>query len=236
MRLFDGLVDLLYPPACAGCGALCPPDPAAFCDLCELAVEPLPSPGCRRCAEPGSFRADTCPRCTALPPPFGETHAPFIHTGALSRAIHRLKYEDHPELARPLGRLLARRSLGFLARRHEALLCPVPLHASRFRARRYDQSWLLCAELAQLTGRPILSRALERCRATGRQVGQDEAAREANVQGAFAATPGRVQGRHVVLVDDVFTTGATVRAAAAAMLAAGASKVDVLTLARAWSG
>lgn len=236
MRLLDGLVDLLYPPACAGCGALCPPDPAAFCELCELAVDPLPSPSCRRCAEPGVFRDDTCARCTAIPPPFGAAHAPFVHGGAVSRAIHRLKYEDHPELARPLGRLLARRSLGFLARRPEALLCPVPLHASRFRLRRYDQSWLLCAELAQLTGRPLLRHALTRSRATERQVGQDEHAREANVTGAFTAHAAHVAGRHIVLVDDVFTTGATVRAATLALLEAGAARVDVLTLARAWSG
>ena len=236
MGLLAGLVDLLYPPACAGCRSLCPPEPAAFCELCELAVEPLPSPRCRRCAEPGAFREETCPRCTALPPPFRRAFAPFVHGGAMSRAIHRLKYEDHPELARPLGGLLARHAASFLAQLPDAWLCPLPLHASRFRVRRYDQSWLLGAELSQRTGRKLLRRGLERRRATERQVGQDEQAREANVAGAFVAHREQIEGRHLILVDDVFTTGATARSAARALCSAGAARVDVLTLARAWSG
>ena len=235
MRFWDGLLDLLYPPACAGCGEVIGLGDAAFCPPCQATVEPLPPEGCPRCAEPGRHPGRSCPRCTLHPPPFQLAHAPFVHGGALSRAVHRFKYEDRPELARPLGRLLARGASGWLAQRSDAALCPLPLHAARFRTRRYDQAWLLAAELSRVTRLPLARGALVRTRATERQVGRDEAAREANVHGAFRAAP-RVKDRWLILVDDVLTTGATARAAALALTQAGAARVEVLTLARAWSG
>lgn len=236
MRFWDGLLDLLYPPACAGCGEVMGPGDAAFCPPCQATVEPLPAEGCPRCAEPGRHPGRSCPRCTLHPPPFRVAHAPFVHGGALSRAVHRFKYEDHPELARPLGRLLARGAANWLSGRDDAALCPLPLHAGRFRSRRYDQAWLLAAELSRVTGLPLARGALTRIRATERQVGRDETAREANVHGAFRAEAPRVNDRRLILVDDVFTTGATARAAALALTQAGAARVEVLTLARAWSG
>lgn len=236
MRSWDGLLDLLFPPACAGCGEVGGPGMEAFCAPCQATVESLPPQGCPRCAEPGEHPGRACPRCTLHPPSFRMAHAPFVHGGALSRAVHRFKYEDHPELARPLGRLLAREAKAWLAGRSQAALCPLPLHASRFRARHYDQAWLLAAELSRMTRLPLARGALKRTRATERQVGRDEAAREANVHGAFRASPQRVKGRWLILVDDVFTTGATARAASHALTEAGAARVEVLTLARAWSG
>lgn len=236
VRFWDGLLDLLYPPACAGCGEVCGPDADAFCFACHATVEPLPLQGCARCSEPGRHPGRHCPRCTLHPPPFRRAHAPFVHGGALSRAVHRFKYEDHPELARPLGQLLARAASPWLEGRRDAWLCPLPLHAARFRARHYDQAWLLAAELSRVTRLPLARGALTRTRATERQVGRDEAAREANVHGAFRATSNRVRDRRLILVDDVFTTGATARAAAHALREAGAAQVEVLTLARAWSG
>jgi ComF family protein len=146
--------------------------------------------------------------------------------------VHQFKYEDHPELARPLGKLLAGEAAPFLAST-PGVLCAIPLHRSRLHRRRYDQAELLTRELALLTRRERLE-ALTRTRATKRQVGLSEPARVANVSGAFAAS-GDVRGREVVLVDDVFTTGATARAAAAALVAAGARSVQVLALARAFS-
>ncbi|MFY0525514.1 hypothetical protein ACN28I_21010 [Archangium gephyra] len=77
---------------------------AAFCETCDLAVERLPPSRCRTCAEPGTFPRDTCPRCHLSPPPFTRAAAPFAHEGPVARAIHRFKYEDHPELRpRPRG-------------------------------------------------------------------------------------------------------------------------------------
>ena len=231
MGLLELTWSLLFPETCLSCRALVSRD-GDFCPDCALQLELLPAEGCRTCAEPGRFPAETCHRCAARPPPFVRAFAPFVHGGPLARAIHRFKYEDHPELAEPLGLLLARQAAGFLATA-PPLVVPLPLHRRRFVSRRYDQAGLLAAALARATGRHV-ALALRRTRPTARQVGLPEVERERNVRGAFAAT-GEVNGAGVLLVDDVLTTGATARAAARALRDAGAHRVEVLTLARAWN-
>jgi ComF family protein len=151
----------------------------------------------------------------------------------LARAIHRFKYEDHPELAPALAELIAPQALALLKRRGSKLLA-IPLHRRRFRQRKFDQAQLLTGALGFILGcQPILN-GLARVRETSRQVGLSEAGREQNVKDAFVAE-GSLAGRRVTLVDDVLTTGATARAAAQALLRAGAQEVSVLTLARAVS-
>jgi ComF family protein len=231
MSLATDLLGLVFPPACAACAVLLEVE-ATFCTLCTLATEPVPLPGCRRCAEPLE-QPGTCPRCLRAPPPFRSGHTPFVHTGPLARAIHRFKYEGHSELALPLARVLAIHSRPWLDRLgHGPVLVPVPLHRGRLLRRGYDQAALLTRALARATGLPLRSDLLRRVRATRRQVGLTEAERTENVHGAFA-TRGPMPAGPVVLVDDVLTTGATVRAAGAALREAGARWVYVLTLARA---
>lgn len=224
------LIDILYPPQCVGCARLLTVE-AHLCEACDRAVTALPD-GCRRCAEPGEFARDTCPRCQRRPPAFSRAFAPFAHEGPIAHAIHQFKYEDHPELAPALGRLLASAARAFLADA-PATVSHVPLHRSRYRQRRYDQAELLARALARATGRTFAPGRLTRTRKTERQVGRSEEARVANVRGAFTARD--VRGARLLLVDDVFTTGATARAAAHALVYAGAKEVQVLTLARAFT-
>lgn len=226
----DGLFDIVFPPSCVACDEVLPGQ-GFFCEGCEPLTEQTPSVHCARCAEPGRFSADLCPACTRRPPEFARAWAPYEHLGAVARAIHRFKYEDHPELSRPLAGLVAATSRAALDALPGAL-CPIPLHEGRFRARRFDQATLLAVELAKVTGRRLEDGWLTRVRATEQQVGLSDLAREANVHGAFSASPA-AKGKAVVLVDDVLTTGATAREAARALLAVGAEEVFVLTLARA---
>lgn len=226
----EGLLELIYPPACVACDEVLPGH-GFFCGDCEPLVLETPTPHCRRCAEPGAFPRATCPRCESRPPPFARAYAPFEHDGAVAKAIHRFKYEQRPDLARPLASLLARSATGFL-KDVTGPLVPLPLHTGRFRERGYDQATLLAVELGAVLKRPVRDGWLERTRATERQVGLHEDARDANVRGAFTASPD-VRGQALVLVDDVYTTGSTASEATRTLLAAGATKVSVLTLARA---
>ncbi len=230
-RAFAGLIDIFFPPACAACGAVTS-SPETFCLGCELDLERLPEQHCLRCSEPGSFERGPCPRCELRPPPFARAFAPFLHQGPIARAIHRFKYEDHPELAPTLAALLAREAKAFIDAA-PGILCAIPLHRSRLRRRQYDQAQLLVEQLAHQTQRAA-GDCLRRIRNTRRQVGLTEAQREQNVAGCFQAS-GEWRGKSVLLLDDVFTTGATARTAASVLRAAGAAEIQVLAIARAFS-
>jgi ComF family protein len=222
------LLDLLFPPRCPGCRELVA-SAAPFCARCLETLAEVPLACCPLCGEPEE--REVCERCRAWPPSFERARAPYLHGGALADAIHRLKYEDRPHLARPLSALVATR----LAPELDwcEIVAPVALHENRLRKRGYDQALLLARELGERAHKRVVARAVKRVRDTPPQVGRDRAQRVANVQGAFAADAREVAGRRVLLVDDVLTTGATAQAAAKALVDAGARAVRVVALARA---
>ena len=167
-----------------------------------------------------------CPPCaaTVVGPPVGDPRvaAVGLFGGALADAVRRLKYEDHPELARPLGDLLARAGARLAA--GVDVIVPVPLASSRLAERGYNQAGLLASRAAARWGLPALARGLRRVRATSPLAKQGAHARKASIEGAFVALhPGPLRGQRVLLVDDVRTTGATLRAAEQALRAAGAT-------------
>jgi ComF family protein len=147
--------------------------------------------------------------------------------------VHALKYQDRTDLAPTMGRWMARAGHQLL---DEAdLLVPVPLHWRRAWSRRYNQSGALAQVIARQTGVTVSRDALRRVRPTQQQIGLSRSERATNVQGAFKVSQDKaadVQGRHVVLIDDVLTSGATVDACARALLRAKAAQVDVLVFAR----
>lgn len=231
MDALDAVIDVLLPPQCMCCDEVLP-GAVGFCEACAWEVLELPTVHCRRCAEPGAFPKHLCERCVPGAP-WEKAWAPFEHEGSIARAIHRFKYEDRSDLSRPLGLLLAARAKKVLESM-PGVIVPLPLHEARFRQRRFDQAALLAAVVARRAGREVRADWLLRTRDTQRQVGLTELQREANVRGAFAASP-RVRGHDVVLLDDVLTSGATAREAVRALTAAGAARVFVLTVARARS-
>lgn len=229
MNVLTSLFDVVFPPLCIACDSVLHA-PGYFCGACEPLVLEIGPVFCQRCAEPGLFPNQTCPRCRRDRPSFRRAFAPFEHEGALARAIHRFKYEDRPELVRDLGKLWISHSQDFL-RGAPTTVCPVPLHVRRYRERRYDQAMLLAHELCSLDTRFQLEPALlTRVKETSRQVGLSDSERLENLTGAFEAN-GTVE--RVLLIDDVMTTGATVNAAAEALIQAGCRHIEAFTLCRA---
>jgi len=221
--LATALLELLYPPRCAACGEDVDEEP--FCAICGDAVDPVP-PGCARCGLPGP--ADLCGGCALSPPSFVSLAAGGLFGGPLADAVHAFKYGERPALARPLGAWLA----GRVEAPPGARVLEVPLARRRRIARGYDQAALLADALARAWGAPRLRLALTRVRETPPQVGRSRDERRRNLAGAFEAHPA-VSGLDLVLVDDVVTTGATVDAAASALVRAGARSVRVVAIGRA---
>lgn len=221
------LLDLLFPVRCAGCGRI----GALFCPGCLSQVQPVPQPVCIRCGRPVKIQG-RCDDCAE-----GQFHVSAIRAAALyadplSQAIHRFKYEGRPELHEPLGQLLA----GYWRNRSATvdLTAAVPLHANRLRERGFNQSDLLAAVLCREAQLPLLQPGiLRRERDTQQQMLLGPAERRSNVQDAFHWSGPPLHGCKVLLIDDVATTGSTLEACAEVLLAAGASKVWALTVARA---
>jgi ComF family protein len=218
----------LLPAACLLCGELLAEreDEALVCDLCQVRWTPIPHPVCSRCAHP-SVPGLECRLCASWPPGLGCVRSAVWLEESARRAVHLLKYEGWSRVATSMAQAMHR--LEPLT--GQVFLIPVPLGARRQRERGYNQSERIAAALGARGGIPVRTDLLQRVRETPTQTALTPEARHANVAGAFRA--GAVEGLALVLVDDVFTTGATLASAGAALAAAGASRVEAVTFARA---
>lgn len=229
------LLDLAYPPVCLNCEApTAMPD--TLCASCFRGLRPITAPLCPLLGLP--FAVSLGPdalsaEAIADPPPFGRARSAVIYNDVARTLVSRLKYGDRPELARFCARLMA--SAGRELWADAPILVPVPLHPARQWQRRYNQSAELALALGKLTGLAVDPALVRRSRKTRQQVGLSGDGRARNVQGAFAVHPDilvRARGRRVVLVDDVYTTGATTKAVTRTLLRGGVDTVDVVTFAR----
>jgi ComF family protein len=228
------LIDGALPPRCLSCGAIVG-DAGTLCSVCWADIEFIAAPFCNACGTPLSAVPDTdillCGSCLTKHPPWRRARAVFRYKGVGRALVLAFKHGDRLDAAPTLARWLARAGAELFA--EVDMIVPVPLHRSRLFARRYNQSAVLALALGKITGRTVAVDALVRVRPTPTQGGLDRRARSANVRGAIAAhRPLRIQGRRIVVIDDVLTTGATAGVCANALLKAGAVSVDILTLAR----
>ena len=234
-RAGSRVLDAVLPPRCLKCTAVV--DAAgALCPACWAAVAFIVAPLCACCGLPFEFdmgETAVCGGCARERPVFERARAAFRYDEGSKDLILRFKHADRTDAAPAFARWLARAGAALLA--DADLIVPVPLHWLRLFSRRYNQAALLASALGRLAGKPAVNDLLVRRRRTPSQGGLGALARRRNVAGAFALHPRRrplVADKRVLLVDDVFTTGATVSACAAAVLRGGAHAVDVLTLAR----
>ncbi|WP_157461896.1 ComF family protein [Chitinimonas koreensis] len=220
------LLDLLLPQACLLCAA----DAAAdgWCAGCRAELPWLTTSRCPVCALP-TPQGERCGACLRSPPAYAATVAAWAYRWPLDRLIPAFKYGHDLALAHPLADGLARAAA--TAERPE-LLVAMPLHPARLRERGFNQSQLLAQRLATALGLPLDRHAVRRIKDTPPQASLPWDERRRSIRGAFAVADG-LAGRHVALVDDVMTTGASLDELARSLLAAGAVRVDCWVAARA---
>jgi competence protein ComFC len=219
-------LDWLYPPKCGGCGTL----GARWCIECTQKTIEIVPPICPICGNPNS-KNEPCERCLFSPPLYTSLRSYTVFTGSIREAIHRLKYQHDIGLGEVLARLMITR----IEKLNWSLdiITSVPLGLVRFRERGYNQATLLARPIALFLKIPFSSQALSRTRETRTQVGLSVIERMENMAGAFKAKNELVQGKNILVVDDVATSGATLNACAKALMDGGASNVYGFSLARA---
>ena len=231
-QLVEPVLAVVFPARCAACGD--PLDEPGRGSLCESCWARLPRHAVRPCAcgFPVPRHGERCGRCRRGLSPLSRGASLGPWEGPLRTAVAELKYRGRRRIAGRLAALLLERpEVEELLQ--GAALVPVPLHPRRRAERGYNQAELLARALAARSAAALAPALVIRRRDTPRQTGLSAALRRRNVRGAFAVPrPERVRGRILVLVDDVYTTGATLRACAEALRRAGAAEVRVLTLAR----
>lgn len=227
------VLDFALPPRCPGCGAVTA-EPHRFCLGCWSQLVFLGDPCCARCALPFDYEAGgeaLCGACLAHPPRYDRLRAAVAY-GDIPRAVAlKLKYGGRPGMAETVARFMARHVVAH----DDAILVPVPLHRWRIWRRGYNQAALIATALARRTGLEARLDLVARIRRTPplRQMSPRE--RRDALRGAFRVPPHRkadVKGRAFILVDDVYTSGATANGCARALRRAGAARVDVLCWAR----
>lgn len=219
----------LWPARCLVCAAA----GENGLDLCYACAADLPwnDVACAHCGLPLPTLEPACGQCLQLPPPYSRTWAPLRYAAPLDLLLPRFKFHAGLAEGRLLSALLLARRAGLALDAVDAIV-PMPLHRKRLAQRGYNQALELARPLAHAWRLPLRIDALQRVRDTAAQSKLDAEARRRNVRGAFQADARAVEGRGLLLVDDVITTGATVREAAATLLAAGAREVQVLAAAR----
>lgn len=226
INLAGSAFDFLFPRKCVWCGR----EGAFICPSCKDELSPITSPVCSRCGRP-LLKGSICASCVTWEAQINGIRSAFRFEGVAREAVHQLKYSNLRAIAPELAELM-------VPCYHEYavpgdVLVPVPLHPKRTKERGYNQSALIAREFGRFTGLAVNEDCLARQRYTSPQARTLNAAeRQSNVSGAFVCRNCNLQGRRVILVDDVATSGATLNAGAAALKDAGALSVWGLTFAR----
>lgn len=230
--MFETAVVFLYPARCRVCEEFLGVTSMPYiCAHCWRDMQFLEPPWCDICGTPGVD--GLCDACAISPPRYGKLRSiAFYHT-TLQQAIHLFKFKKKKVFAHHLIQLINAHIPSDCSLAAYDFVLPIPIHKKRLRERGFNQATLLADGIAKVAGVPVLTDALVRKRHTVAQSSLDSTARQQNIVGAFEVrNPDIISGKRLLVIDDVFTTGATIREAVSELWAADPAEIDVLTLAR----
>lgn len=239
-------LDFIFPAECAACKGFSGDDRVSiFCKTCWDGIQRLDAPGCRQCGRPflafaaaPGFPEFLCGECQASPPFFDRAISAAFYGGVMKAAIHQFKFSQKTGLGNMLASVILQAIDGKFDPAVYRIILPVPLHRSRYKQRGYNQAELLARHVADAHHLTLMTENLVRVRQTTAQwkiaTRRD---RRKNVKDAFQVrVPEQIRGQHLIVLDDIFTTGATVNECAKVLKEAGAASVFVVTLSRAGYG
>lgn len=235
---YSKTLDFLFPQPCVYCESKRIAGGPYLCGMCQDAIDFISSSYCSLCGIPAnhSYESDEgkflCGSCRSKPPTFDKARSLGLHQGVLRKLVHEFKYGSRPGVMKEIGPLL---EIYFSNRRlSDFYVTPIPLHLIKLEQREFDQAYLIGEKVAKILGLDFLPEILERIVETQPQASLKKTERLKNVRGAFhALNSDKIRGRDILLVDDVFTTGATLNEGARILKQAKANRVYVFSLARA---
>ena len=237
-KFFRLLTNFIFPSGCLLCGKHIP-DRSSGLEICEECIKDFNffnnSPKCTKCGivfESGQGQDHLCSRCRNEKLFFDMARSMGPFDGTLRKAVHMLKYSRSPVIAPSLGKLLAHGGYGLINPGDYDAITAVPLHRKKLRHRGFNQSLLLARQAGKTWKVPVQAEWLARTVETPTQTNIPRRLRAGNVKNAFNCRTREIRGKKILIIDDVFTTGATVNECAKVLKRRGAAKVDVLTLAR----
>ena len=235
-KLIEAAVSLLYPSRCPLCEAILSGQERYVCSACSKALPWIRS-GCLRCGRPVADETkEYCDQCLQETHAFTAGRSTFLYEGPLRDSVIRMKFKNHREYLDFYAAAMAESARSFLKAVHPAALIPVPMYRRKRAERGFDQVLELSERLSERTGIPVLKDAVFRTRGTKPQKGLDVRARRENVRGAFAVQKEKLPDGPVLLIDDIYTTGATIDALCGVLQEAGLHKLYFLTLCSAVRG
>ena len=230
LRWVDRAMDELFPWRCVVCTLSC--SKPGICKVCKAGM-PWNTKACSRCGLPLPDARDTCcGACLSNPPAYRSVASPLLFEFPVNRLIHRFKFNRHMASGSVLAWLAHDRLLA-ASREQPDVLVPVPMHRWRILKRGLNPSFVLATQIGRYLDIPVATHELQRRRHTATQTGLDAAHRRKNLRGAFRWTGQHLDGKHIVLVDDVMTTGSTIAECSREILSNSSSRISAWTIARA---
>lgn len=230
IRVFPKLLDLIYPPRCPICDEIVG-EGGLVCEPCRLCLHPLTEPLCKKCGKPLSAQeSEYCPDCGRKKHLYTRGRAALEYDSLMRESIGRFKYKNRREYANYYVQELLNTCGGAVNTWNIDLLIPIPLHKSRRRKRGFNQAELIAKKLGKELGIPVCTDSLLRIKKTSPQKELNDQERRSNLKNAFQVVNNHVKFKRVLLIDDIYTTGSTIDAAAAVLLEHGAEKVYFLSI------
>lgn len=230
LRFLTGVLHVLYPKRCPICDKIVSTSFLSqeypICISCRNKVEYIKEPACKKCGKPiTNERSEFCGDCICHTHFFEQGKALWVHKGIVKKSIYRLKYGNRREYAKTYAQEIVKQYGPWIKQKKVQAIIPIPLHKKRKRQRGYNQAELIAVEIGKQMDIPVYNKILQRSLYTQPQKNLDDKERKNNLKKAFKITENDVKLRHVLLVDDIYTTGSTMDGAAKALRTTGVEAI-----------